>query len=62
MSKIIHYELYSDNGRGWKLENRVTSDQRGDLMSLAKERERLGYAVKLIRESLDVEDNTTLKQ
>lgn len=39
MVKISHYEVYTDRGDGWKLEDRFSSDQRYDAMRIAKERE-----------------------
>ena len=39
MVKISHYEIYTDRGDGWKLEDRFSSDQRYEAMRIAKERE-----------------------
>lgn len=58
MVKIAHYEVYSDKGDGWKLEDRFSSDQRHEAINLAKEKEQEKFAVKIIREVFDVQDNT----
>lgn len=58
MVKIAHYEVYSDKGDGWKLEDRFSSDQRHEAINLAKEKEQDKFAVKIIREIFDVQDNT----
>lgn len=58
MVKIIHYEVYTDRGDGWKLEDRFSSDQRHEAINLAKEREQEKIKVKIIREIFDVQDNT----
>lgn len=58
MVKIAHYEVYSDKGDGWKLEDRFSSDQRHEAISLAKDKEQDKFAVKIIREIFDVQDNT----
>ena len=58
MVKIIHYEVYTDRGTGWKLEDRFSSDQRHEAINLAKEREQEKVKVKIIREIFDVQDNT----
>ncbi len=58
MVKIIHYEVYTDRGDGWKLEDRFSSEQRHEAINLAKEREQEKIKVKIIREIFDVQDNT----
>ena len=57
MVKISHYEVYTDRGDGWKLEDRFSSDQRYDAMRIAKEREAEKIAVKILKEDFDVQDN-----
>ena len=54
MVKISHYEVYTDRGDGWKLEDRFSSDQRYDAMRIAKEREAEKIAVKILKEDFDV--------
>lgn len=58
MVKISHYEVYTDRGDGWKLEDRFSSDQRYDAMRIAKERETEKIAVKILKEDFDVQDNS----
>lgn len=58
MVKITHYEVYTDRGDGWKLEDRFSSEQRHEAINLAKEREQERVKVKIIREVFDVQDNT----
>lgn len=58
MVKITHYEVYTDRGDGWKLEDRFSSEQRHEAINLAKEREQEKIKVKIIREIFDVQDNT----
>lgn len=58
MVKITHYEVYTDRGDGWKLEDRFSSEQRHEAINLAKEREQEKVKVKIIREVFDVQDNT----
>lgn len=58
MVKISHYEIYTDRGDGWKLEDRFSSDQRYEAMRIAKERESEKVAVKLLKEDFDVQDNS----
>ena len=58
MVKIIHYEVYTDRGDGWKLEDRFSSEQRHEAINLAKEREQEKIKVKIIREIFDVQDNS----
>ena len=58
MVKISHYEVYTDRGDGWKLEDRFSSDQRYDAMRIAKEREAEKIAVKILKEDFDVQDNS----
>ena len=53
MVKISHYEVYTDRGDGWKLEDRFSSDQRYDAMRIAKEREAEKIAVKILKEDFD---------
>ena len=57
MVKITHYEVYTDRGDGWKLEDRFSSEQRHEAINLAKEREQERVKVKIIREVFDVQDN-----
>lgn len=58
MVKIAHYEVYTDSGDGWRLEDRFSADQRYEAVSLAKEREQARVKVKIIKENFDVQDNT----
>lgn len=58
MVKIIHYEVYTNKGDGWKLEDRFSSEQRHEAINLAKEKEQEKIKVKIIREVFDVQDNT----
>ena len=58
MVKIAHYEVYTDRGDGWRLEDRFSADQRYEAVSLAKEREQARIKVKIIKENFDVQDNT----
>ena len=58
MVKISHYEVYTDRGDGWKLEDRFSSDQRYEAMRVAKEREAEKIAVKILKEDFDVLDNS----
>ena len=58
MVKITHYEVYTDSGEGWKLEDRFSSDQRHEAINLSKEKEQEKLKVKIIRETFDVQDNS----
>lgn len=58
MISITHYEVYTDRGEGWKLEDRFSGEQRQEAFGLAKEREREKIKVKIIKEIFDVQDNT----
>lgn len=58
MVKITHYEVYTDKGDGWKLEDRFSSEQREGAINLAKEFESNKTKVKIIREIFDVQDNS----
>ena len=58
MVKIAHYEVYTDSGEGWRLEDRFSADQRYEAVSLAKEREQARIKVKIIKENFDVQDNS----
>ena len=58
MVKIAHYEVYTDSGDGWRLEDRFSADQRYEAVSLAKEREQARIKVKIIKENFDVQDNS----
>lgn len=58
MISITHYEVYSDRGDGWKLEERFASDQRYGAINLAKEKEAENLKVKIIKETFDVQDNS----
>lgn len=61
MVKISHYEIYTDRGDGWKLEDRFSSDQRYEAMRIAKERESEKISVKLLKEDFDVQDNSYIE-
>lgn len=56
--KIAHYEVYADNGDGWKLQERFAAEQRQDAFNLAKEHEADNHRVKIIKEIFDVMDNS----
>lgn len=58
MIKITHYEVYTDKGDGWQLEDRFAAEQRQDAFNLAKEREIENRKVKIIKEIFDVQDNS----
>lgn len=58
MVKIVHYEVYSDAGDGWKLEERFSNEQRYEAVNLAKEVEQAHKKVKIIKEYFDVQDNS----
>ncbi len=58
MIKITHYEVYTDTGGGWQLEDRFSSDQRQEAFNLAKEYEEEKRKVKIIKEIFDVQDNS----
>lgn len=58
MIKITHYEVYTDHGRGWQLEDRFAIEQRQDAFNLAKELELDKVKVKIIKEVFDVQDNS----
>ena len=58
MVKIAHYEVYTDSGDGWRLEDRFAADQRYEAVGFAKEKEKARLKVKIIKETFDVQDNT----
>ncbi len=58
MSKITHYEVYSNRGDGWKLEQRFSSEEREAAFKLAKELGDKNVAVRVNKESYNVDDNT----
>ena len=58
MVKISHYEVYTDDGKGWKLEGRFSSDQRYEAINLSREKEQDRKKVKIIRETFDVQENS----
>ena len=58
MTKIAHYEVYTDSGDGWQLLERFATEQRSQAYQLAKENETAQHKVKIIRETFDLEDNT----
>lgn len=58
MVKISHYEVYTDRGDGWKLEDRFSSDQRYEAIRVAKEKEQEKIAVKILKEDFDIQDNS----
>lgn len=58
MIKIAHYEVYTDKGDGWRLEDRFAVEQRQEAFNLAKEREAENCKVKIIKEIFDVQDNS----
>lgn len=61
MVKISHYEVYTDKGDGWKLEDRFSSDQRYEAIRVAKEKEAEKFAVKILKEDFDVQDNSYIE-
>lgn len=61
MVKITHYEVYTDRGNGWKLEDRFSSDQRYEAIKVAKEKELEKVAVKILKEDFDVQDNSYIE-
>ena len=58
MIKIMHYEVYSDKGNGWRLEERFDETERQRAFELAKVIESENYKVKIIREIFDIQDNS----
>lgn len=58
MIRITHYEVYTDKGEGWQLEDRFAAEQRQDAFNLAKEKEAENRKVKIIKEIFDVQDNS----
>lgn len=58
MVKISHFEVYTDRGRGWQLENRFDEESRYEAFNLAKELEQSKVTVKIIKEIYDVLDNS----
>lgn len=58
MTKIAHYEVYTDSGSGWQLLERFATEQRSLAYQLAKEKESASLKVKIIREIFELEDNT----
>lgn len=58
MTKIAHYEVYTDSGNGWQLLERFATEQRSQAYQLAKEKESASLKVKIIREVFELEDNT----
>ncbi len=58
MIRITHYEVYTDKGEGWQLEDRFAAEQRQDAFNLAKEKEGENRKVKIIKEIFDVQDNS----
>ncbi len=58
MVNITHYEVYTDRGDGWKLEERFPVEQRQNAVKYAREKERENISVKLICEKFDVLDNS----
>lgn len=61
MVKITHYEVYTDRGQGWKLEDRFSSEQRYEAIKIAKEKELEKVAVKILKEDFDVQDNSYIE-
>ena len=58
MVDITHYEVYTDRGDGWKLEERFPVEQRMNAIKYAREKESENISVKLICEKFDVLDNS----
>lgn len=58
MTRISHYEVYTDSGSGWQLLERFATEQRSQAYQLAKEKESASSKVKIIRETFELEDNT----
>ena len=61
MTKMAHYEVYVDNGKGWQLLERFASEQRHEAYQLAKEQEALQNKVKIIKETFEVADNSFIE-
>ena len=58
MSKIAHYEVYVDSGKGWRLVERFPVELRQEAYRLAKESENGINKVKIIKETFEVDDNS----
>ena len=58
MTKIAHYEVYTDNGGGWQLLERFATEQRQEAYQLAKEQEANKVKVKIIKETFEISDNS----
>ena len=58
MAKIAHYEVYVDSGSGWRLLERFPLEQRQEAYRLAKESENGSNKVKIIKETLEISDNS----
>lgn len=58
MVDITHYEVYTDRGNGWKLEERFPAEQRLNAVKYARDKESENISVKLICEKFDVLDNS----
>ncbi len=58
MTKIVHYEVYRDNGTGWQLVERFAVEQRHQAYEVAKEQEAANNKVKIIKETFEISDNT----
>lgn len=58
MTKIVHYEVYTDTGSGWQLLERFATEQRHEAYEVAKEQEAAHNRVKIIKETFEISDNT----
>lgn len=58
MVQITRYEVYSDQGDGWKLVEQFSGEERQEASFCAKEIENNGYAVKIIREVYEITDGS----
>lgn len=58
MVDITHYEVYTDRGTGWKLEERFAEENHDQAIKYVHEIESDNISVKLIREKFNVMDNS----
>lgn len=58
MVDITHYEVYTDRGTGWKLEERFAEEQHDQAIKYVHDIENDNISVKLIREKFNVMDNS----
>ena len=58
MVDITHYEVYTDRGTGWKLEERFAEENHDQAIKYVHEIESDNISVKLIREKFNVMENS----